>query len=265
MKFIQAYPYTDTKQFRADISSLWKAGEDEKAVNRLKYLSASLILRRPKGTISLPPRRDVQYPVDFSTGERQAYEEIRNRAIVKINEALQSGSDPTKAGAYVNVLQQIESLRLTCDLGLHYHTRHREPGAGMDESRAWESAAQQAFNSHREMGPVTCLHCASNLDLGESLLDDDTGRRKEPRFFRCLRFCCPDCTRFLTESRRLITCGHSPQCPVAPVSLGGGALEEVSLGDAHPQVHISLPSKVQALVEDINGIPHDVKWCVFLV
>lgn len=128
LKFIQAYPYTDTKQFRADISSLWKAGEDEKAVNRLKYLSASLILRRPKGTISLPPRRDVQYPVDFSTGERQAYEEIRNRAIVKINEALQSGSEPTKAGAYVNVLQQIESLRLTCDRGPALP--HQAPRAG---------------------------------------------------------------------------------------------------------------------------------------
>jgi SNF2 family DNA or RNA helicase len=54
LKFIQASPYNDVKQFETDISSLWESGEDEEAVNRLQYLWACLLLRRTKETINVP-------------------------------------------------------------------------------------------------------------------------------------------------------------------------------------------------------------------
>lgn len=110
LKFIRVDPYTDSKRFKSDISVLWKSGEDEEAVRRLKYLSACLLLRRPKKTITLPARRDLQCPVDFSNDERATYQDIRDRTITKIDDALHKSSDASKAGAYVNILQQIESL-----------------------------------------------------------------------------------------------------------------------------------------------------------
>ena len=77
LKFIRVHPYTDLKRFDADISRLWKFGEDEEAVKRLKHLSACLLLRRAKGTINLPPRRDMQCPVDFTREERAIYDKMR--------------------------------------------------------------------------------------------------------------------------------------------------------------------------------------------
>ncbi|KAJ0120654.1 hypothetical protein J7T55_015385 [Diaporthe amygdali] len=130
LKFIRAYPYHQPKQFKADISTPWKLGEEEKAINRLKLLSASLVLRRPKTTISLPPRRDSQCPIEFSPEERKAYEEVRNRAITKIEEALQPGPNTSSnekdvsfaasnfAAATIEVSGSLESARLETGIEL---------------------------------------------------------------------------------------------------------------------------------------------------
>lgn len=233
-------------------------GEDEKAINRLKYLSASLVLRRPKATISLPSRRDLQYAIDFSPEERDVYNKIRNRAIAKIEDALQSNSDSSKSVAYVNILQQIESMRLTCNLGLHYHSRH--DGGNQIITDSWRSMAQSTFNAQREMEPMTCLCCSSSFSLAESLLDSADGKG-EGQFFRCLKFCCGDCSKRTRQPKRELGCGHSPPCPGATVSLGGHAVEEIaSLASLRPQASIELPSKVRALVTDIKSLPRDVKW-----
>ncbi|XDG07064.1 hypothetical protein ABKA04_006679 [Annulohypoxylon sp. FPYF3050] len=74
LKFIRAHPYNDPKKFEVDISNLWKSGDYEEAVRRLKRLSAFLLLRRPKGTINLPPRQDLLLPIDFMDEERRVYD-----------------------------------------------------------------------------------------------------------------------------------------------------------------------------------------------
>ncbi|KAK2611706.1 hypothetical protein N8I77_005031 [Diaporthe amygdali] len=261
LKFIRAYPYHQPKQFKADISTPWKLGEEEKAINRLKYLSASLVLRRPKTTISLPPRRDSQCPIEFSPEERKAYQEVRNRAITKIEEALQPSPNTSCGTSYVNVLQQIESLRLICNLGLNYRSRHDN-----DEKRPredWTSMAQSTFNTRRELDPISCLHCSSDIGLAESLLDFADGKR-EGRFFRCLKFCCGECVQKLFRLRQEVTCGHRPPCPGATVSLESKAIEvSGSLETARLETGVELPSKLQALVTDIKSLPITTKCVVF--
>lgn len=261
LKFIRAYPYDDPKQFKADISALWKSGEDEKAVTRLKYLSNCLVLRRPKKTISLPARRDQLYAVEFTPNERRAYETVRQRAITRIDEALQSGSEASKGSAYVNVLQQIDALRLICDMGLHYQSRHNESKALGNATAAWTDTAQQAFNAQREMDTIICLQCASSLTVTETLLDEGTDTEKLPQFFRCLRFCCGECVNKIRRHGRRVNCGHSPSCPGACVSISDRALEDLpSLDGMAPRRDLVLPSKVQALVTDISSQPEGVKW-----
>ncbi|EAQ87139.1 hypothetical protein CHGG_03758 [Chaetomium globosum CBS 148.51] len=271
LKFIRVYPYDDPKQFEADISRLWKAGEDEEAAKRLKCLSACILLRRAKSTISLPTRRDMTCAVDFSREERAAYEEVREQTITKIDEALHTSSESSRAGVYVNVLQQIESLRLICDLGLHYHTRRNRTTQNASASDDWAVAAQQAFNIQRGMGPIVCLQCSSTTSLTDSLLGDNShdtsSSRQQPQFFRCLRFVCGDCIRKMQRAKQTLGCGHKPSCLVAPVSTSDSVMEEVpaAVSDETPTLHTALPSKVEALVADINAVPADVKCLTLTV
>ena len=265
LKFIRVHPYTDPKRFDADISRLWKSGEDEEAVKRLKHLSACLLLRRAKGTINLPRRRDTQCPVDFTREERAIYDKMQQQAITRIDEALHKDSETSRTGIYVNVLQQIESLRLFCNLGLHYHTRHDKFPQSYPETDNWASVAQQTFNVQQEMGPIICLQCSSALEMTEALLDNSTATLHTPLFSRCLKFLCGDCTRKLDRAGRIAACGHSPSCPMAPVSTSSSVLEEIS-DLISPQVKpllIGLPSKVEALVSDLKTLSPDVKWYFF--
>ncbi|KAJ3535529.1 hypothetical protein NM208_g536 [Fusarium decemcellulare] len=248
-KFIRAYPYTDRRCFEADISRLWKSGEYQEAVKRLKRLSACLLLRRPKDTVSLPARQDLQCPVDFSQEERTLYNKLRQQAIMSIDEALKLDADASKAGIYVNVLQQIESLRLVCNLGLRYLMRHDKTMHGPKNADNWESIAQAAFNVQREMGPVVCSQCSSTLEIAESLLDDPAVAQQSSQFHSC----------------RIVECGHNPRCPLAPVSTNVNALES-TLDEMQPQGeagHVNLPSKVEALITDIKTLPPNDKCIIF--
>lgn len=158
LKFIRADPYDELKHFERDFSRLWKAGEDEEAVQRLKRLAGCVILRRAKKTINLPPRRDMKCPVEFNKAERELYESIRQQAILKLDDVLHQDMEFTRSGAYVNCLQQIESMRLVCNLGLQYHTRHDNSTFKAPED--WATTAQKVFNSHRSMNTIACSQCS---------------------------------------------------------------------------------------------------------
>ncbi|KAL7916577.1 SNF2 family N-terminal domain-containing protein [Trichoderma velutinum] len=265
LRFIRAHPYTDPKVFDTDISRFWKSGKDEEAVRRLKHLSACLLLRRPKATINLPQRRDMRCPVDFSREERALYDEIREQAVSKIEEVLQNNSEASRAGGYVNVLQQIESLRLVCDLGLYYHSRHQNLQHLMAEATDWASVAQETFNVQRGMGPMVCAQCSSTLELTETLFDDSTSVNTSPEFSRCLRYVCGDCIHKLGRANHIALCRHKPSCPTAPVSISTSVFEDVS-SLISPQIKnlpTGIPSKVKALITDIKSLPPDAKCVVF--
>jgi SNF2 family DNA or RNA helicase len=185
------------------------------------------------------------------------YNKLREKAIVSIDEAISKDADSSKAGSYVNVLQQIDSLRLVYNLGLHYDARHgksqRNPHA-----ESWTSVAQNTFNMQREMGPIDCLQCSSTLDITETELDDPTITPQRPLFFKCLSFICSDCAQRLKKTAK---CIHNPSCTMAPVSTSGQALES-TLSDMLPQPERSLPSKIEALLADIKALPSGEKWYV---
>jgi SNF2 family DNA or RNA helicase len=266
LKFIRAYPYHEKRQFEEDITRLLKEGDpDQEGVARLQRLSSCLLLRRPKRTIQLPRRYDKECLIEFTSLEREKYNELKNRAIVSINAALQQGTDVNRSGMYVNMLQQIESLRLFCDLGLHYHTRHEAmpPTTGLSsEVVEWTSIAQQTFNSHLEMGPVSCSICQSiqSLEDMENLFDDGV-QLKKPLFSRCLRYVCAECASNLSRNGRTFQCQHSSACPAVPVSTSIYSLEDVHKEISEPQkLSDGFPSKVIALVADIEAQPADIKW-----
>lgn len=262
LKFIRIHPYDDPERFDADISQVWKSGKGQDAVKRLQRLSACLLLRRAKGTINLPPRRDFLLPVKLSYEERMVYNEIREQTIIKIDEALYKDRGTSKGRGYISILQQIESLRLFCDLGLQYHSRHKKN----PESSDWSSVAQSAFITQSEMHSITCLQCFSILNVSESLLDDST-TRQSPLFFSCLKIVCAECVSENRRTSQEMTCGHSPSCPVAAVSTSSIVFEEISDLGVHQtrpeSTFTSLPSKIKALITDLQTIPSDVKWYTY--
>ncbi|KAI3324876.1 SNF2 family N-terminal domain-containing protein [Xylariaceae sp. AK1471] len=268
LKFLQVYPYDDLGRFDADITHLWKTRQAEEAVNRLKKLSRCLILRRPKAIINLPSRTDLRYPVEFASDERALYEDIRMQTIATMREAA-SVEVNKRSPRFVNVIQQINLMRLICNLGLHYHSRHENNATynyRASELNDWESTAQQAFNFRCEATTLTCVLCGSPTNMTETLLDD-SGNTSQPLFSQCLRFFCPDCTQLSQRGSINVSCGHYPPHAIARVSLSRSTFEEDAIRVNTPPTSVlpcaGLPSKVIALVKELSAQPKDVKSVVF--
>lgn len=266
LHFIRAHPYDDSRRFDADIANLWKTGEEAEAVERLRKLSSCLLLRRSKDTLDLPARHDLQCPIEFTRDERTVYERMRMQTIKRLDDALQDDSGARKAGSYMNVLQQIESLRLYCNLGLHLQARNSQHERNslvepiLDD---WSVTAQRVFHTRREMSTMKCLQCDSPLEILETLLDGDTSPQMA-HFSSCLEFACANCTSNLNRHNRPFQCGHQPSCPTALVSLSSAALDDSAglNGFDIDQASEGLSSKVQTLISDLMSPsrPADEKW-----
>lgn len=264
LKFLQVYPYHDLRRFDADITQLWKSGEAQEAVKRLQKLSGCILLRRPKETINLPMRHDLRCAVEFNADERALYNEMKSSTIAQLDKTRLEVGDTSRAMKFVNVIQQINSLRLICDLGLHFHTRHDTAASLYDPQKqnSWSQVAQHAFNFQCETGSVSCHSCSSLLDVTEGLLGE-TSTQLRPQFSECLRFICSDCTHQLYSHSKTITCEHRPCHPIASVSTNINILEEETPQRPSEAEYISsltgLPSKVMALVAQLKAQPADRK------
>ncbi|KAK3687801.1 SNF2 family N-terminal domain-containing protein [Podospora appendiculata] len=270
LTFLRAYPYADTKKFDVDIAKRWKTGTAEgaeEAVKRLKCLARCLLLRRPKSTLQLPDRHDLLKPLELSPEERAYYDRTKQQAELEIQDALLTGDETT--GACARALQQIEALRMICNLGLHYRRPKERKTAvqGLNEEAvAWANIAQENFNFQREfgLGDIRCEQCKTSVD------EMDDGIEAEPAsavttscfFSRCLRFTCSECAARVPRLR--ISCGHEPHCPITAIQIGGLASETIiSPEQSDTASPSSLPTKVQALVADIKGLDPAIKSVVF--
>ncbi|KAL5399527.1 hypothetical protein PMIN02_000580 [Paraphaeosphaeria minitans] len=261
LKVTRAFPYDEPRNCDRDISRLWKSGEDEEAVKRLKRVARCLVLRRAKHTIDLPPRHDQLCTVEFTPEEQALYDTIHQQTIRRIDDALQHEYEISTSGVFVNVLQQLESMRLVCDLGLHYQSRHEKKSS--HETLDWSAVAQETFNTQREMETMICSQCTSALDLTGTYMDDIS--QEAPLFPQCLKYACPNCARRLRSAKQKMVCGHTPRCPVAPVSIFDTALEETPghLASSPEKEPTEPPSKVKGLIDDLQSQPSDVKSIVF--
>ncbi|TGJ82686.1 hypothetical protein E0Z10_g6083 [Xylaria hypoxylon] len=267
LKFLRVYPYDDMRRFDADISHLWKSRQAEEAVHRLKTLSRCLILRRPKATINLPSRTDLRYPVTFTPDERALYDDIKTQTIETIRKAAY-GEASHDSPRFVNVIQQINLMRLICNLGLHYSPRHEHSTAynySYPQMTDWERIAQQTFNFQCEIATLTCELCGLSTNMTETLLED-SGATSKLLFSQCLRFFCSDCTQSPKRGASNLSCGHYPPHSMATVSLSRSAFEEDAI-QAIPYTSTlsgtGLPSKVAALMRELSHQPADVKSVVF--
>lgn len=271
LKFLRVHPYSQKRAFEADISHLWRSGQDEEAVNRLRRLSGCLILRRSKRILKLPPRHDRTWAVDITLDERNLYNEVKEQAIMTLNEALNhnDGTSRTRGASFVNALQRIEAMRMVCNLGLRYHDRHtlsrlskgKEPEY-MRPISTWGSSAQQAFDMQRSIGPIQCHHCSCSTDALE--FPSEISEAPKSMFSECFGFLCPICVRGILDVR---CCSHVPSCVAAPVSLNSDTLDEpyipsLDMSSAESS-NLDLPSKINLLIQDLMSLHPNTKRLAF--
>ena len=110
------------------------------------------------------------------------------------------------------------------------------------------------------MGNIKCHYCSCNLGAASNPLGDT--ELTKSFFARCLRFICSSCIQGLAHRIKALGCGHNPPCPMAPVSTSASSLEEPPIPIPLDNVLGSgyFPTKVKALVEDLQALPGDVKW-----
>ncbi|KAK0724038.1 SNF2 family N-terminal domain-containing protein [Lasiosphaeris hirsuta] len=263
LKFLGVYPYSEKRVFDTDISQVWKSGDADEAVKRLKRLAGCLLLRRPKAIIQLPQRHDQACYVEFNSQERELYDQVRTQVIARIDESLNHGTQA--ALSFVSILQQIEAMRMICNLGLLYPSRHdiSNQFTKTPEAADWHKIAQSAFISRSAIGPVQCRSCPFLLDTACNPLGDTDS--VESLFARCLLFTCSTCVKKMSKKPNAPSCEHIPPCPIAIVSTSPSQLEEphlpMTLGNLRDSAY--RPAKVTALIKDLQSLPSNVKCVVF--
>ncbi|KAK1479163.1 WD domain-containing protein [Colletotrichum tamarilloi] len=266
LKFLSVYPYNEKRIFDAEISHMWKAGNAEEAVKRLKRLAGCLLLRRPRKTVELPPRRDRACHIDLQPDERELDNQIRSQTITQIDEVLLQGSQKQGTTSSFSVLQQIVGMRLVCNLGLFYPHRHDSLAIAAKTPTAEDlnQAAQGRFNLlMNEVGSIICQRCAFTMDANYN--PQENSGRTDALFSRCAQFFCSNCVQTATRDKKRIGCGHDSSCTMASVSTSPASLEAMPISMPIEQIAGAgyVPTKVTALIEDMQETPNDVKCVVF--
>ncbi|KAK1978315.1 SNF2 family N-terminal domain-containing protein [Colletotrichum cereale] len=252
LAFLRVYPYSDPRTFKSDITSLWKSGDGDEALRRLKLVIRCLFLRRPKTAIHLPTRRDLQYPLEFRPEERSFYQEFKAKAMEEIENALMEESTST---ATASVLKYIDALRTICNLG----TKYRETSKARRND--WGEIAQNTFDVQRELGLLYCSACDTRLLETEDAVEETNFPQY---FFRCLCFICSECSERQIAQGENLACNCNLPVPCQVASVHMGSKSKSLLCTVWPvQSHERLPTKIEAIVSDIKGLNPDVKCVVF--
>lgn len=262
LKFLQVYPYSDEDKFNTDISYLWKIGKVEEAEKRLKRLASCLLLRRPKSTIQLPPRHDLQQFVELSPVERELYQTTKLYTISHMEQAQSIGGKLSGTHSYANMLQRIEAMRMICNLGVYYKTRYGLEAFNEQVLQEWdEVATQRMFNIYRGINSIHCRLCLCPADS----IEDNFYEARQPTitlFSQCLEFVCSSCVSVHTKSMTQPSCSHANPCPIATISTNMFESDD-TYNTTFNYLGAELPTKVSMLINDLQNQPYTTKWFVY--
>lgn len=221
------------------------------AMERLRRLVCSIMLRRSIGTVKLPPREDLLVRLDFSEAELAFYDRIKTGTLEQLDS--DSAQSPEVQGK-ANVLACINNLRQICNLGVH--ARVSVDDQMLPVSRAWgDELAQQTYNSLVSSGQAICACCGANQDTASSEVADQVGNGSQPSLSSCFRLLCGPCRDIYGAN-----CTHSPQHAWFAVS-------SLSSASRPPVTPVSietddLPTKIKTLASDLEVHTMEEKWQV---
>jgi SWI/SNF-related matrix-associated actin-dependent regulator of chromatin subfamily A3 len=245
-QFLRVHPYDDRETFNNDIIDPWKAGDNSTAISRLKRLLQCILLRRSKGSVQLPKRTDLRHTLQLSEEERQHYSTAENNVARSIDAVL--GANTNTALNVTSIIQQINELRLICNLGIY--RKPRNP-VSLADNTIWNTrVAQRALNALTATNGICCKSCGEIQD--GTRYDNSFGTNLYATrlwLFSCFSIACESCM----ARNSLIRCSCTSQCPVAlvthvPGTMDSGASSPVEWPSDSEE---ALPTKVNALVNDL--------------
>ncbi|KAF2235058.1 hypothetical protein EV356DRAFT_445723 [Viridothelium virens] len=194
LKFLRFHPYDNTQKFDDDLSEPWRNGNFEEAVEKFKRLLSCIMIRRLKNsTVELPPRDDQIIRVPFSPEEKAYYRKIEQPVVELLDDA--SKTRYGTGGVWLNAIQQIQRLRLACNLGVgkrsSHPTRTRSNIMGGDMTL-------EVLGARLSMGAIFCEHCLQAVNVSEADAFSD-GLTVSPTVYytSCLRTFCSSCANIL--------------------------------------------------------------------
>ena len=242
--FIRAYPEENLVSLKRILS---RTSQD-----MLAESISWICLRRSKTSISLPPRIDESYKVDFDQDER-AYYELANNAIIDYLTQITADSD---RGMTTNVLAKINSLRQICNLGLQYKTPLEKT-----VFEAPRSSLQEQYEGLIASGLAFCSCCSKDLsqvdEFNESFLaTSETSDITTAWISTCAEtVLCGYCFDIFQNGSRAPeqNCDHQPICELVAVKSSN-----LSMAMLKPS-HLRIPPKLRALQSDLLNLPKEDK------
>ncbi|KAF2108445.1 P-loop containing nucleoside triphosphate hydrolase protein [Lophiotrema nucula] len=265
--FLRVHPYDSLRTFNDHIVRVWKTRGMSEAASRLRRLLRSIMLRRSQTVIKLPRTSTVLRELDFTHDEWAIYNEAKSRAR-QVMGSMYQGPFTTQTPTYLNILQQINDLRMICDVGVYHQHAPDDVASAREMTTTWNSADAQALIASVSANvDLFCLSCY-RICLGPNVdaINQVLGIVEHTVWMTsCMTLFCSGC---VTQSQLLraggmIACGHIPLCPLAPINSGYSAgVGSIAPMTPAPYQRI-LPTKIQALMEDLRVLPLGTKSVVF--
>lgn len=201
--------------------------------SNLRRLLGSICLRRQQ---SFPSASFAVRPT-FSTEEKNSY---RSLEIVCKQALIAAVNSKNSNSSHRNVLEKLLRLREFCN--------------GISPSE--NNSPERLFSLLRQAGETYCFYCTveiSDLDPGDDNL--------EVRLTPCQRFVCSDRCCTLRYASELGTDGNGrPKCPFCGMEHGTENLLAEGAPDERPELPKTFPSKLMALLQDIQQNMKQEKW-----
>lgn len=256
-KFLHFSPYDDPGVFDDDVTNLWRVKPAEEAAEAFKKLLSCIMIRRTKAILDLPIRDDKLIRVPFSHEEEKYYHQIKQPVINILDRATESGCQTNVP--WMTAIQQINKLRLVCNLGISTpsQSRHLPQSGSIDERTA-------LMNARYSMGGELCAQCLQPVEApasGDGLRD---ATRPQVYLSACSVFYCADCSALLRyQSPDPCECIKQLQpCQIRPLASFLPTPRLTPVDDLSPSSmewdHSNdISSKVWTLVSQIKSCPNE--------
>ncbi|KAF2178931.1 hypothetical protein K469DRAFT_597911 [Zopfia rhizophila CBS 207.26] len=254
--FLHLHPYNDHSVFDNDILELWRKRPAEEAVQRFKKLLSCVMIRRQKSTttVQLPPKHDKIICIPFDSDEEAVYRRIERPVVDFLDKADDEYSG--MGSLRFNAIQQINKLRIACNLGTSALSSRSTSGQPAFEGN---DAASEMLRTRVSLGANSCDQCLQVIELSRFSMD---GRLSQSAYYsNCLRLFCSSCANLLRfEAPQPCECeGRAGPCPLRTIASGQItprlASSESSSPEPAQQEMPQISSKVHALLLEIEAVP----------
>jgi SNF2 family DNA or RNA helicase len=212
---------------------MWRSRPVEEATETFKKLLSAVMIRRTKKILDLPSREDKIIRLPFGEAEKEYYQRIEQPVVDMLDH---TGEGNGTSIPWMTAIQQINKLRLVCNLGTYLPSRQPWP-----VQTAGNDSASAILAAQLSMEGETCVH-----------------------YSVCHRFYCIDCAALLRyQTPQPCDCTkHSNACALQQLQsflptprltpTGSSSPSPMDIDDAH-----QISSKVWALISQVRSYPDE--------